>query len=492
LANKELKKEIAGALENEVLRGALGRFSDQYPIAREKAYIGYDFEDLRSKVQEVKTYAAEHIDELLDEFEKNATAKGAKVYRASDAKEATEYVKQLAISKNIKNIVKSKSMASEEIKLNDVLKDAGMDVQETDLGEFIIALAGQHPSHMVMPAIHMTKEQVAELFTNYTHEKNDPVISQLVKTAREFMRKKFIDAQMGISGSNIAVAETGTLFMVTNQRNGRLTSTLPPVHVYIVGIEKFVAKFKDIKPILKVLPRNGTGQNITTYVTAYTGATDAYLEDGSVGKKEIHIVILDNGRRGILNDEKFRQMYSCIRCAACLNVCPAFGLLGGHVYGGNTYTGGIGTLLTAFLTSDKEAEKVQNLCLQCGKCTQVCAGKLNIPEMILELRNRYGERSMPFTYKFALDIVSNRRLFHSMLRAASIAQKPVAKGGKFIRHLPFFLSGLTDGKSLPAVAEKPFRDIFPTIKQEVPNPKGRLLFMADSCLTLCIQAFEKE
>lgn len=482
MANNELKKEISDALQNNVLRGALGRFAQAYPIAREKAYTGYDFEALRDKVQEVKSYAANNIDDMIDQFEKNATARGAKVFRATNGQEANDYVKKIAEAHNVKRIVKSKSMASEEIFFNEALREEGIDVQETDLGEFIIALAGHHPSHMVLPAIHLTKEQVADLFTDYTKKKNDPVISYLVKTARGAMRKKFLEADMGVSGANMAIAETGTLMMMTNEGNGRLTSTIPKVHVYIVGIEKIIPKFMDASYVLKTLPRNGTAQNITTYVSMYTGATEAYLADGSKGTKDFHIVLLDNGRRNMLKDEKFKQIFNCVRCAACINVCPAFQLVGGHVYGGHAYTGGIGTLLTAFLTSDKTANKVQNLCLQCGKCKEVCAGKLDIPEMILELRTRNATKSgLPFTQGFALDVVSNRKLFHSMLRIASVAQKPFTRGQQIIRHLPMFLSGLTEGRSLPAVAEKPFRDIFPTIKQDVQNPKGTIALYA-GCL----------
>ena len=482
MSNSKLKKEISGALENSTLRGALGRFAEAYPLAREKAFIGYDFEALRDKVQEVKSYAANHIDEMMDEFEKNATARGAKVFRAANAKEANDYVRKVAEDHKVKRIVKSKSMASEEILLNEALREDGLDVQETDLGEFIIALAGHHPSHMVLPAIHLTKEQIADLFTDYTHEKNDPVISYLVQTAREVMRKKFQEADMGISGANMAIAETGTLLMMTNEGNGRLTSTIPRVQVFVVGIEKILPKFLDASHILKTLPRNGTAQNITTYVSMYTGATEAYLADGTKGTKDVHIVLLDNGRRNILKDEKFKQMFNCVRCAACINVCPAFQLVGGHVYGGHAYTGGIGTLLTAFLTSKETANKVQSLCLQCGKCKEVCAGKVNIPEMLLELRTRNAtETGLPFTQKFALDVVSNRKLFHSMLRIASVAQKPFTRGQQVIRHLPMFLAGLTEGRSLPAVAKKPFRDVFETIKQDVKEPKGTVALYA-GCL----------
>lgn len=481
MADAEFKRKLENALENQVLRGALGRFGDTYIKAREKVYEGYDFEALRSKVAEVKAYAAAHLDEMLDQFEQAATARGAKVYRAKDGDDAKKYIASLAKAQGVKNIVKSKSMASEEIHLNKDLEAAGFDVQETDLGEWIIQLAGQRPSHMVMPAIHMTKEQVADVFTEHLNRLNEPDISALVKTARKELRKKFLAADMGISGANMAIAETGTLVMMTNEGNARLTSTLPRVHVFLVGIEKLVPKFEDAGYILQTLPRSATAQKITSYVTMVTGPTPAYYPDGTIQDKEFHIVLMDNGRRHMYNDPKFKKTFQCIRCASCLNVCPAYQLVGGHVYG-HIYTGGIGTILTAFLNSENEAQNPQNLCLQCGKCTEVCPGKLDIPDMILEIRNRLGEKNgLPFTQKFALDVVSNRRLFHSLLKIASKVQKPFTKGQPVIRHLPMFLSGLTDKKSLPAIADQPFRDIFKSMKQNVKNPKGTIAFYA-GCL----------
>lgn len=481
MADALFKKEIENALENQVLRGALGRFGDAYAQAREKAYEGYDFQAIREKVAEVKSYAANHLNEMLDQFQKAATARGAKVFRASTGEDAKQYITELAKSQGVKRIVKSKSMASEEILLNKTLEAEGFDVQETDLGEWIIQLAGQHPSHMVMPAIHMTKEEVADVFTDHLHRLNEPDISALVKTARGELRKKFLEADMGISGANMAIAETGTLMMVTNEGNARLTSSLPRVHVFLVGIEKLVPNFEDAGYILQALPRSATAQQITSYVSMVTGPTPAYYPDGSVQDKEFHIILMDNGRRKMYNDDHFKKTFQCIRCASCLNVCPAFQLVGGHVYG-HIYTGGIGTILTNFLNSEKDAQNPQNLCLQCGKCAEVCPGKLDIPEMILEIRNRLGEKEgLPFTQKFALDVVSNRRLFHSLLRVASKAQKPFTKGQPVIRHLPMFLSGLTEKKSLPAVADVPFRDVFKTIKQEVKNPKGKIALYA-GCL----------
>ena len=479
--DKDFKKKISNALGDDVLRGALGRFGDAYIGARAKAYEGYDFEKISEDIVRVKSYAATHLDEMLDQFEKAATARGAKVYRAKTAQDAKTYIHELVKKQNIKKIVKSKSMVSEEILLNDDLIADGVDVQETDLGEWIVQLAGQHPSHMVLPAIHMTKEEVATTFSGHLHRLEQPVISELVKTARVELRKKFLEAEMGISGANIAVAETGTLMMFTNEGNGRLTTTLPSTHVFLVGIEKFVPKFEDAFPIMQALPKSATGQQITSYVSMVTGPTTAYYADGTVKDKDFHIVIIDNGRRKMYNDEKFKKTFQCIRCASCLNVCPAFQLLGGHVYG-HIYTGGIGTILTNFVNSENDAKNPQNLCLQCGKCTEVCPGKLDIPQMILELRNRMGEKDgLPAVPKFALNVVSNRRLFHSMLRMASIAQLPFSKGKPVIRHLPMFLSGLTEGKSLPTVAKVPFRDVFLKVKQDVKNPKGKVAIYA-GCL----------
>lgn len=473
-----LKQEIERAMDNAPLQKALKNFTTAYPGNRERVYKGYDFEALREKVHEVKSYARDHIDELLDEFEKNATANGAVVFRAHSPQEAFDYALKVAKEQNVKLVVKSKSMASEEIHFNPGFEAAGIHAQETDLGEFINAIAGDTPSHMVMPAIHYSKEDVADLFTSYTKEKEVPDISKEVKTARRVMREKFLTAEMGVSGANAAVAETGTVITMSNEGNGRMVGTLPASHMYIFGIEKFVAKMSDIRYIFKVLPRNGTAQNLTTYLSFYTGATDVVTdpEKDTKQKKSFHIIILDTPeRRKIMNDPDYKDIFCCIRCAACLNVCPAFRLVGGHVYGGSIYTGGIGTLLTAFLNSRERGKEIQNICLQCGTCNTVCGGKLDIAGMILKLRTKYAqEDGLNPIHKFCLDTVADRHLFHSMLRIASVAQGAITKGQPMIRHMPMFLSGLTSGRSLPSIAPQPFRDVLPTIKQDVPNPKGKI------------------
>ena len=322
-------------------------------------------------------------------------------------------------------------------------------------------MAGQTPSHMVMPAIHMTKEEVSELFSKEINERLSSDIPRLVKVARNELRPKFLKADMGISGGNMAVAETGSIVLVTNEGNARLVTSLPKIHIALVGIEKLVEKFADIAPILKALPRSATAQLLTSYVSIITGQTPN--SDGSM--KDLHIVLMDNHRSEMAADPMFKEAMQCIRCASCLNVCPIFRLVGGHVFG-KIYTGGIGTILTAWYDELKSSEDIQGLCIQCGACKDVCPAKIDIPGMIMELRRRLvKEQGVPLLQKSIYSVVNNRRLFHGILRAASIAGKPFSKGTKFIRHLPLFLADLTDGRSLPAIATQPFRDVFKTITQ---------------------------
>ena len=412
--SQPIKESIQKALKNPNLAGALTRFSEAYRVSRAKSYEGIDFEAVRNQIAEAKGYAAAHLEELAEEFRKNAEARGAKVFRTSDPQEVKDYILNLAKKNGVELVVKSKSMASEEIHLNKYLQQAGIEVRETDLGEWIIQLAGQTPSHMVMPAIHMTKEEVAEVFSDRVEAGQAPDIPKLVKFARAKLRTKFLQAGMGISGANIAVAETGTLVIVTNEGNARLTTTLPNIHVAIVGVEKLVAKFEDVVPILTALPRNGTAQLLTSYVTMIGGPTPN--TDGSL--KDLHIILMDNRRSEMARDPKFKQALQCIRCAACLNVCPVYRLIGGHVFG-KIYTGGIGTILTAWFDELKKSDDIQGLCIQCGNCVQVCAGKIDIPALILELRRRLAiEQGQPLVQKAIFSVVNNRRAlsFHAARR----------------------------------------------------------------------------
>ena len=470
----EFKESIHKAVNNANLTGALGKFSEAYKVNRAKAYEGIDFEELRGRIAELKSYAASHLEQLSEQFAQNAEACGAKVFRTNDPAKVREYILKVARDNNVKTVVKSKSMATEEIHLNPYLEEAGIEVGETDLGEWIIQLAGQTPSHMVMPAIHMTKEEVSDLFSKEVNERLTSDIPRLVKVAREQLRPAFLGADMGISGGNIAVAETGSIVLMTNEGNARLVTSLPKIHIALVGIEKLIDKYADVATILKALPRSATAQLLTSYVSIITGPTPN--TDGSM--KDLHIILMDNRRSEMAADPKFKQALQCIRCASCLNVCPVFRLVGGHVFG-KVYTGGIGTILTAWFDELKKSEDIQGLCIQCGACKDVCPGKIDIPELIMELRRRLvKEQGVPLLQKTIYAVVNNRKLFHGMLRAASIAGKPFTSG-KFIRHLPLFLADLTDGRSLPAIADEPFRDRFKKIKQ--PKLKEKAAFYA-GCL----------
>lgn len=462
---QELTQSIHKALKNQNLAGILDRWN--YPATRAKAYEGIDFEELRSKIAEIKGGASEHLEELAAQFAKAAEARGAKVFRANSPEAVKDYITNLCKERGVKKIVKSKSMATEEIHLNKHLAKHGIQADETDLGEWIIQLAHQTPSHMVMPALHLTKEEVSDLFTKETGTRQSTDIQALVKVARRELREKYFAADMGISGANIAVAETGTLVICTNEGNARLVTTFPKIHVAVVGLEKLVPRYADIEPIITALPKSATSQIITSYVSMITGA--AQNIDGS--RKELHIILMNNKRTDMAADPKFRQALQCIRCASCLNVCPVYRLVGGHVFG-DIYTGGIGTILTAWFNEMKKSEEIQSLCIGCGKCKEVCPARIDIPELVFEIRRRMASKEgLPFIQKTALALINNRKVFHQMLRAASIAQKPFVKEG-FIRHMPMFLSGLSEYRSLPPIAPEPFRDVFKKIKQPKSTTKA--------------------
>ncbi|MDR3565058.1 MAG: LUD domain-containing protein [Negativicutes bacterium] len=481
-ANRNLKKEINEKLADQVLRDALARFGEAYPVARAKAYENVDdIEALRDSLRDMKIATVADLDAVADKFEAEATKRGAKVFRAKDGDALKEYLLNLCEAKGVKRIVKSKSMASEEIHLNHTLEKAGLHVKETDLGEWIISLAGHKPSHMVMPAIHLNRQQVADYFSKELSEDIPADIPFMVQTARVALRDEFLQADMGISGANFGIAENGAIGLVTNEGNARLVTTLPRIHVAIIGYEKLIPTIKDAVPILRSLPRNATAQLLTSYVSMISGPAPTMVKkDGKwvEEEKELHIILFDNGRLKAAKDDKFKQIYQCVRCASCLNVCPVYQLVGGHVYG-HIYAGGIGAILTAFLNSMGDFEAFNELCIGCRKCTTICPGKIDIPGLIEELRTRaVKEHGLPFAVRTVFEnVISNRRLFHSLLRVASLGQKPF-QSGEFIRHLPLFMAGLTKDRSLPAVADSPLRDRVHKITKNPANPVKTVAFFS--------------
>ncbi|MDT8419067.1 MAG: LUD domain-containing protein [Desulfuromonadales bacterium] len=470
--SKQYRARIDQALATPKLQQALHQFGDAYLLAREKAFSGYDFEAMRQEIAAMKDRVRDNLDLYVDEFISNAEAAGATVYRAATAADANRYIADLARRKGAKLAVKSKSMASEETHLNVALENAGVRALETDLGEWIIQLAGQRPSHMVMPAIHMFKEEVAELFSKETGRPEPAEIEHLVKVARDQLRQGYFDAEVGITGANIAVAETGGIALVTNEGNARLASTLPQTHVVLVGVEKIVPTLEDAARVVRILPKNATGQLLTSYVTWIRGAVP-----GSAGEKDLHIVLLDNGRSALAASPACRDALRCVRCGACANVCPVYQTVGGHVFG-HIYIGAIGIILTAFFHGLDNAAEIVRACIGCRSCVTVCPSNIDLEEIILGLRETIGEEEGLGAGKTLVfrKVMRNRKLFHSLLRAASLLQKPVTRGERSIRHLPLFFSGLTEWRTLPAVAEKPVRDIFDKLPQRLDNPRYRVGF----------------
>ena len=482
MAKDNLKKGIQTALANENLGGALERFADSYVASRAKAYEGVDFYGLRQEIVALKDYAAEHLEELAERFTKEAEKHGAIVYRATSPQAVKEYIARLAVERGVETIVKSKSMASEEIHLNEYLAEQGITVKETDLGEWIIQLAGQRPSHMVMPAIHLTKEEVAEIFSKEVEERLSSDIPRLVKVARQELRQFYFAAEMGITGANIAVAETGTLVIVTNEGNARLVATVPPIHVALVGLEKLVSSMEDVPKILKALPRSATAQKLTSYVTMINGPVPTIV-NGQEQPKELHIILMDNNRTKMQQDPLFKKALRCIRCASCLNVCPVYRLVGGHVFG-HVYAGGIGTILTNFFNDFEDTPDIQALCIFCGRCQEFCPADIPLPEMILKLREEKAENEGLSTIEKAIfeGVLANRERFHGLLKVASKAQRPfAAKDAPFIRHLPLFLAGFTRERSLPTIADKPLRELVDKQNISVGKKAKRAAFYA-GCL----------
>lgn len=469
---KEYKKRLRKALDNGFLRSAMGTFAAAYKETQSRIFQGVDVEDLRREIAQSRDESLPHLEELYQAFKAKAEAAGVKVHLAATAMGANEIIVGIARDNEVNKIVKSKSMTAEETCLNDHLEAEGLEVVETDLGEWIIQLRHEGPSHMVMPAIHLSRQEVADLFTTVTGEPQEPDIGNLVKVARKELRQAFLTADMGISGANFAIAATGTLGIISNEGNARLTTTVPRVHVALVGLDKLLPDLHAALRILKILPARATGQTITSYVSWITGANECRPAPG--GKKEMHIVFLDNGRLALSRDEIFSQALRCVRCGSCANVCPIYSLVGGHNYG-HVYIGAIGLILTYFYHGRRNARAIVQNCLNCQACKAVCPAAIDLPHLIKETYCEVlkGEEKLPLKNKLLRRVLKDRKLFHFILRRASLAQKPLARDKAFIRHLPFFFGKEHAFRSLPAIARRPFRDLWPQLYQKVGKPRYR-------------------
>jgi len=462
--SRAMTKRVHKALADENLQTALTRLMGLIKFARQIAFAGVDFESLSKEIRRAKERSIANLPQLVEQFKAEATKAGAMVYEAKDAEDANSYVLKLAQQRKVQRIVKSKSMLGEEIELREHLEKAGIEVTETDIGEWLVQLAKERPAHIVGPAIHKTIEQVAELISKATGQELGTDPQALLDAARRTLRQTYIDADMGISGANIAIAETGTLAIVTNEGNGCMVTTLPPVHVAVVGYEKIVSSWEDAAAIFRLLSRCTAGMKMPVYISHITGPsrTDAIPGApllGAGGPGEVHVVLVNNGRLQMRESADFKEALYCIKCGACLNVCPAFASVAGQTYG-YIYQGGIGTILTAFLHGMDEAEDVASLCLGCMACKEACPAQIDIPGMITRLRaSLVEEKGLPWMSKLAYrSILKYPERLDSAIKAGSYLQHPFVDKDLMIRRLPYPLNSLTQVISLPALSHQPLRD----------------------------------
>src|SRR5215207_391424 len=419
-----------------------------------------DWEELRDAGRSIKDASLWSLDEQLGALESAVSAAGGVVHWASDGAQACEIVAGLAQAAGVDEVVKVKSIATDEIKLNEALAAAGVQAVETDLAELIIQLGDDVQSHILVPAIHKNRAEIRDLFAR---ELDLPDLSDepaaLTEAARLHLRRKFLGARMGISGANFAVAETGTVCVFESEGNGRMCTTLPEVLVTVMGIEKLVPSWSDMEVFLQLLPRSSTGERMNPYTSFWTG-----VRPGD-GPREFHLVLLDNGRTDVLADEVGRQALRCIRCSACLNVCPVYSRTGGHAYE-SVYPGPIGAILTPQLKRLEDGRSLPYASSLCGACYEVCPVRIDIPRVLVHLRRRMVESEPAYApEKLAMRALyrafSSRFAYERAQKAARLGSRPLARGGRNggrIERLPWPLSGWTATRDLPAPPAETFRD----------------------------------
>lgn len=478
----EYNDELREALDNTFLRGAMDKFATAYPVGRANAFREYDVEALIQEVVKAKDAGLTRPGRTLcrvqgqGRSQRRESAHGQGRRRGQRDRGPHRGRKQMQDHRQVQ-VHDGRGNPFEPPSGKD-----GLEVVETDLGEWIIQLRHEGPSHMVMPAIHLSRYQVAELFSQVTKHDQSSDIQRLVKVARRELRQKYADADMGVSGANFAIAETGTIGLMTNEGNARLVTTLPRVHVAIAGIDKLCGTLDDALKILRVVPKNATGQAITSYVTWISGANECQTAPG--GKKEMHIIFLDNGRSEMAKDPLFAQVLRCVRCGACANVCPVYRMVGGHQMG-HIYIGAIGLILTYFFHGKDKAKNLVQNCINCQACKHICAAGIDLPLLIKEIHARIlDEDGHPLPSMLLGKLLKNRKLFHAFLRTAKMAQRPLTGGTQYIRHLPHIFSKDHGFKALPAIAAKPFRDRFAALKPTVSAPKFRIALFSG-----CVQDF---
>jgi len=450
LSSETFRENAKAALADAHLRGALKNATSLFGERRKAAAASLpNWEELRTQARAIKDEVLSHLDRYLEEFVSNAERRGAQVHWARDGAEANAIIRSLAAERNAKTVVKSKSMTTEETHLNRALEAAGMQGVETDLGEYIIQLADEPPSHIIAPAIHKTRGQIGELFTSELGMPPTDDVAKLTGTARATLRDRFAAADVGISGVNFAIAETGTIVIVENEGNIRLTTSVPRLHIAVMGIEKVIPRIADLDVFLKLLPRSGTGQRLTTYQSFITGTKRNATDEGP---DELHIVLLDNGRSRMLAHPVTRQSLACIRCGACLNACPVYQQVGGHAYG-SVYPGPIGAVITPQLMGIEKTAQLPYASSLCGACREVCPVKIDIPRLLLHLRGEISPRKGSMAERLAFKLWAMAMTSPALYKLSSTA-------GRLLQRVVPISRAWTNGRDLRPIESRSFHDLW--------------------------------
>lgn len=465
-SSKAFFNRVGKALDDPQLQKAVPFTQDRLRTGRSAAAAELgNVEEWRELASQIRMHTIENLDSYLEQLAENVQKNGGHVHFAAKAEDAVNYVLGIANEKRAKKVIKSKSMVSEEIHLNKHLEETGLQVVESDLGEYIIQLAGETPSHLIAPAIHKTREQVAELFSKVANRELSSGTEELCQFARKQLRQEFLEADIGISGCNFAVAESGSVVLISNEGNARLTTTLPKVHIAIMGMERIVPTWNELDITVSMLTRSATGQKISVYMTGINGPR---REGDTDGPEEFHLIVLDNGRSDILGTA-YQEILKCIRCGACLNVCPVYRNIGGHAYGG-VYSGPIGAVLAPLLEGYGETKDLPFASSLCGACTEVCPVQIPLHDLLLEHRKDEVEQGYtPLTEKLAFKgfgfTTGHPNVYEKAIKIARPGTGLWAKDG-FISKGPGLLSGWTQARDLPQPAKQSFRDWWKTHKKE--------------------------
>ncbi len=460
VASMHFKRKSSMQLDNAHFQKNMRRFGRGFAEKRAAAVAQIDiFEALRDAGKDIRNRGLENLDAYLIKFEEAATARGTVVHWAETAEDVNRIVIEIAQANGVKKIVKSKSMVSEESGLNHALEAVGIQAIETDLGEYIVQLAQEPPSHLIAPAIHKSKEDVAELFQQHHNLPYKLDITDLTKEARQILRPHFLSADMGISGGNFLIAETGSVALVTNEGNGRMVTTAPKIHVAITGIEKVLPTLDDLATIMRLLPRSATGQSISNYVTVLTGPK---AQDDIDGPEQSHVILVDSGRSAMLGTA-MQEALRCIRCGACMNHCPVYQNIGGHSYGW-VYPGPIGAVLTPNFVGLKNALDLPQAATLCNACGVVCPVKIPLPDLMRQLREKQIEQNLrPFGERLSIKIwryVALRPGLYALATKLATRFGKLLGGSEGVIHRLPRLDGWTKGRDMPAPTGKTFRELY--------------------------------